>query len=51
MRQELSFAEYEDFYRFKIPTDGSLLALPKWRSGKFRIRVFQQHQRIYEKVE
>lgn len=50
-RQELSIAEYEDFYNFKVPTDGSLLELPKWRAGKFRIKAFQQHQRIYEKME
>jgi hydroxymethylglutaryl-CoA synthase len=51
LRQELTFAEYEDFYSFKIPVDGSLLELPKWRTGRFRIKKFLQHQRIYEKVE
>ncbi len=50
-RQELTFAEYESFYSFKIPTDGSLFELPRWRVGKFRIKAFDKHQRIYEKVE
>lgn len=49
-RQELTFAEYEEFYSFKIPTDGSLLVLPKWRTGKFRLKEFLQHQRTYEFV-
>lgn len=51
MRQELSFAEYEDFYSFKIPADGSLFELPKWRTGRFRLKAIEQHQRIYEELE
>jgi hydroxymethylglutaryl-CoA synthase len=50
-RQELSFTEYENFYRFKMPTDGSSLKLPTWKTGKFRLQAVEQHQRIYEKVE
>ncbi len=48
LRQELTFAEYEEFYSFKIPTDGKALVLPAWRTGSFRIKEFLQHQRIYE---
>ena len=50
-RQELSFAEYEDFYRFKMPIDGSLFELHQWQTGKFRLKEIKQHQRVYEKVE
>jgi len=46
-RQELSFAEYEDFYHFKVPTDDRIFELPEWRVGKFRLKAFRQHQRIY----
>jgi hydroxymethylglutaryl-CoA synthase len=49
-RQELSVAEYEEFYRFKMPTDGSSFKLPTWETGKFRLQALEQHQRIYEKV-
>ncbi|EKE00772.1 MAG: hypothetical protein ACD_21C00280G0003, partial [uncultured bacterium] len=50
-RQELSVAEYEEFYRFKTPVDGSVLKLPTWQTGKFRLQALEQHQRIYEQVE
>src|SRR3990170_4798722 len=50
-RQELSFAEYEDFYRFKMPIDGGLFELHQWQTGKFRLKEIKQHQRVYEKVE
>ena len=50
-RQELSFAEYEEFYRFKMPIDGSLFELHQWQTGKFRLKEIKQHQRVYEKVE
>lgn len=47
MRQQLLFAEYENFYSFKRPADGSLLVLPKWQTGRFCIQAFADHQRIY----
>lgn len=50
-RQELSFAEYEKFYSFKLPIDGSCLKLSSWQTGKFRLQAVEQHQRIYEKAE
>jgi hydroxymethylglutaryl-CoA synthase len=50
-RLELTFAEYEEFYSFKLPVDGSYLKLFSWQTRKFRLQALQQHQRIYEKVE
>jgi len=50
-RLELTFAEYEEFYSFKLPIDGSCLKLFAWQTGKFRLQALEQHQRIYEKVE
>lgn len=50
-REELTFVEYENFYSFKTPTDGSCFELPRWRTGKFRLRALADHQRIYEPTE
>lgn len=53
-RQELSFAEYEHFHNFKLPTDGSLFELSQISSagkGKFILKSIDQHQRMYESVE
>lgn len=49
-RQRLSYAEYEEFYNFKLPEDGSNLTLPKFNTGKFRLTRVEQHKRIYELV-
>ncbi|MEI8055339.1 MAG: hydroxymethylglutaryl-CoA synthase [bacterium] len=50
-RLELTFAEYEEFYSFKLPVDGSNLKLFSWQTGKFRLQALERHQRVYEKVE
>lgn len=49
-RTELSEQEYETFYQFELPTDGSSLKLPKHRTGLYRFAEINQHKRIYEKV-
>ena len=49
-RQELTFDEYEEFYSFKLPIDGSSLRIFTWQTGNFRLQGLEQHQRIYEKV-
>lgn len=49
-RHELSFFEYEELYKFKLPMDGSSLKLFPWQTGKFRLRGLVEHQRAYEKV-
>ena len=50
-RQELSFSEYEELYKFKLPMDGSSLKLFPWQAGKFRLQGLTEHRRIYGKVE
>ena len=50
-RTELTQAEYEAFYSFKYPRDGSSVILPKHQTGKFRLSGLQQHKRIYETVK
>jgi hydroxymethylglutaryl-CoA synthase len=47
-RQELTYAEYENFHSFKLPTDGSQFELQKWDGGKFRLKTLVEHQRVYE---
>ena len=49
-RNSLSYKEYEDFYNFKLPIDGSYITIPKYTSGKFRLRAMGKHKRIYERV-
>lgn len=49
-RQELTYAEYEDFHNFKLPIDGSQFELGKWNGGKFHLNGLFGHQRVYEKV-
>lgn len=49
-RREIDFSEYKNFYSFKYPTDGSSLELPKWQTGKLRLKLLAHHQRFYEKA-
>ncbi|MDB6096717.1 MAG: hydroxymethylglutaryl-CoA synthase [Francisellaceae bacterium] len=50
-RQELSLAEYEQFYQFRYPTDGSDCILQSHQRGRYRLAAFSQHKRIYETAE
>lgn len=45
LRQEISVAEYEDFYRYKAEQ------ITGFTSGKFYLKEFDNHQRIYGKLE
>lgn len=47
-RAPLSVAEYEAFYTFNHPKDGSTMDLPKTKTGSYRLKGFAGHQRIYE---
>jgi len=50
LRHNLSYEEYENFYNFKLPIDGSFFALPQYDTGKFRLKAIDKHKRIYEKT-
>lgn len=50
-RELLSYAQYEQFYRFNYPVDGSNLALEPVQKGRFRLAEIRQHKRIYESVD
>jgi len=47
-RTELNYAEYEAFYSFKYPEDGSRCEIPHHTKGKFRLAAIDQHKRLYE---
>lgn len=48
-REALSWEEYEDFYRFSLPTDGSQMATNLHRTGDFRLTGIDSHKRLYAK--
>jgi len=48
-RNSLTYAEYEDFYNFTLPIDGSCIEIPKYTTGEFRLAVLDKHKRIYER--
>jgi hydroxymethylglutaryl-CoA synthase len=48
-RTMLSFTDYEMFFSFAYPKDGSLCEIPVYHSGLFRLAAIRDHQRIYEK--
>ncbi|EKD54340.1 MAG: hypothetical protein ACD_60C00091G0005 [uncultured bacterium] len=49
-RTLLSYAEYEAFYLFHYPKDGSSAEFPQHHTGQFRLSAIRDHKRVYEKV-
>lgn len=49
-RTELTYPEYEAFYNFSYPEDGTECVLPRNQTGQFRLAKIVDHKRIYEKV-
>jgi hydroxymethylglutaryl-CoA synthase len=49
-RTELSYEEYEEFYKFIFPENGENVLFPRYETGKFRLAGISDHKRIYEKV-
>lgn len=47
-RVSLSYQEYEAFYNFHYPEDGSSLDIPRYQAG-FRLAGMRDHKRLYEK--
>lgn len=50
-RKMLSYEEYEAFYRYQYPEDGSSLDIPHYNVGRFRLAKMDAHKRHYEKLE
>ncbi len=48
-RLPLTIAEYEELYRFSLPTDGGEHLLPTRTTGAFRLAGIRAHQRLYER--
>lgn len=49
-REEIGFEQYVEWFRHKVPTDGSAYDTPRYRTGRFRFAGVRQHKRIYERV-
>lgn len=50
-RAELSYRDYEDFYAFKLPQDGSnFVVSPQYKTGCCRLEKLEQHKRIYKYI-
>ena len=47
-RQKLSMEEYERFYAFTYPRDGSETIAPEYSQGKFRLEKISHHQSFYQ---
>lgn len=49
-RMTLTYSQYEAFYTFCYPEDGSHCELPKNQTGQFRWSALGDHKRTYERV-
>lgn len=50
-REEVSVAQYEQMYHFRLPEDGSSFLTPRTKVGAYRLAGIRDHQRIYEVVK
>jgi len=46
-RQTISMKDYEQFYSFKLPEDGSDFEVPQYNTGQFRLQGISNHKRLY----
>jgi len=49
-RTYLTYGEYEKFFLFQYPEDGSDCKIPRYHTGQFRLAAISDHKRIYEKI-
>ena len=49
-RKSLTYPEYETFFNYKYPEDGSLHEIPEYDTGAFRLSRLQHHKRIYTRL-
>lgn len=49
-RKALTYDEYEKYYAFRLPTDGSEIATDSHTKGEFRLMGIKNHQRQYESL-
>ena len=48
IRKKLSYKEYEDFFSYRLPQDGSVHQTPQCSTGRFRLSGCRHHERLYE---
>lgn len=48
-RKELTSMQYEEFYKFETPIDGSAMIIPNYKKTGFRLARVEHHKRMYEK--
>lgn len=46
-REAVDYSQYEAFYNYQLPTDGTTHELPIYETGAFRLAKVEQHQRLY----
>ena len=49
-RTLLTYEQYEEFYRYTYPEDGSSVEMPLYHTGRFRLAKIEGHKRIYDKL-
>lgn len=49
-RKLLAIQEYEEFYKFKLPEDGSEFFTPNASSNRYRLAGISNHKRLYKDV-
>jgi len=47
-RLSLTQAQYESFYTYRYPTDGSKVTIEGHQKGRYRLALMESHKRIYE---
>ncbi len=47
-REPLSLSQYESFFNFRLPEDGSTVEIPPHKTGAFRLSGIQNHERQYQ---
>jgi hydroxymethylglutaryl-CoA synthase len=47
-RTALTIEQYEEFYNFRLPHDGSDFETPTFKTGPFRLKAIHNHKRLYE---
>lgn len=50
-RQELTFKQYESFYGFRHPIDGTTVTIADHSKGRFRLAGHENHKRRYETLK
>lgn len=49
-RESVSLEEYETFYNYRYPVDGSIVAISDFKKGRYRLARLEHHKRIYEPI-